>query len=450
MPRGGWPTLPEGLAAIEDTYEAVRLDLEYLDPVLATTPVGSDLLDLPLGELATRLASLREEKDALEHLPARTAALRALREEGLGDLLDDLSARRVEKDLVGPELDLAWWSSVFEQVLAQDPALAGQDGPPGGPRPPVPRARPHAHRSVVRPVRIAAREHLGGAMRDHRPEAEALFTELLEGRLTSLRDAQELYPEVLRRLRPCIIASPTLVPHLFTPARTVDLVILDAVQHLPVELVLSALARGRQVVVVGDPRAASGSAVGELASILPTVALSAAAPAATRTSPPSSWRTGTRVCCGRAAAARRAAGPPRDGRRRGDARPDLGRRGEHAGRGRPGRRDRDRARHDPPRGVARDRHGELGARRPGARRAARRGPAESCPRSVLLGCARRARRGGRGLGVAGLSRDAIVLSVGYGRTPHGRVLHRFGCSTRPVAMRCSSTPWVPRAVACTS
>ncbi len=39
-PRGGWPTLPEGLAAIEDTFEAVRLDLEYLDPVLSTTPVG--------------------------------------------------------------------------------------------------------------------------------------------------------------------------------------------------------------------------------------------------------------------------------------------------------------------------------------------------------------------------------------------------------------------------
>src|SRR5690606_28265512 len=29
-------------------------------------------------------------------------------------------------------------------------------------------------------------------------------------------------------------------------------------------------------------------------------------------------------------------------------------------------------------------------------------------------------------GVAGLSRDTILLSLGFGRTPHGRVLHRFG------------------------
>src|SRR5690606_38754925 len=28
--------------------------------------------------------------------------------------------------------------------------------------------------------------------------------------------------------------------------------------------------------------------------------------------------------------------------------------------------------------------------------------------------------------VAGLRRDAIILTVGYGKTPHGRVLYRFG------------------------
>ncbi|TGJ97884.1 hypothetical protein DLJ96_08315, partial [Actinotalea fermentans ATCC 43279 = JCM 9966 = DSM 3133] len=172
-PRGGWPTLPEGLAAIEDTYEAVRIDLEYLDPVLATTPVGSDLLDLPISELAARLAALGEDQEALENLPARTSALRTLRDEGLGDLLDDLSARRVEPELVGPELDLAWWSSVFEQILAQDPALAGQDG--AGLEALAGRFRDLDRTHVAAlsaPVRLAVREHLGAAMRDHRAEAE--------------------------------------------------------------------------------------------------------------------------------------------------------------------------------------------------------------------------------------------------------------------------------------
>ena len=35
--------------------------------------------------------------------------------------------------------------------------------------------------------------------------------------------------------------------------------------------------------------------------------------------------------------------------------------------------------------------------------------------------------------VAGLSRDAVIFSLGYGRTPHGRVLHNFGMISGPTA-----------------
>ena len=34
-------------------------------------------------------------------------------------------------------------------------------------------------------------------------------------------------------------------------------------------------------------------------------------------------------------------------------------------------------------------------------------------------------------GVAGLNRDAVILSLGFGRTPHGRALHRFGEISAP-------------------
>src|SRR5690625_6889554 len=32
---------------------------------------------------------------------------------------------------------------------------------------------------------------------------------------------------------------------------------------------------------------------------------------------------------------------------------------------------------------------------------------------------------------AGLRRDAVILSLGLGKTPHGRVLHRFGTISGP-------------------
>ncbi len=55
-----------------------------------------------------------------------------------------------------------------------------------------------------------------------------------------------------------------------------------------------------------------------------------------------------------------------------------------------------------------------------------------------------------------LRRDAVVLSVGFGRTPHGRVLHRFGAARR-TGRGCASArgagggpptaaPWCPASV----
>ena len=85
-------------------------------------------------------------------------------------------------------------------------------------------------------------DQLHASLRDNRDQAEGLFGQLVEERLTSVQTAMDDYGDVMRRLRPCLVATPTLVPHLLPAHRTVDLVILDAVQHLPVEAVLSALA----------------------------------------------------------------------------------------------------------------------------------------------------------------------------------------------------------------
>ena len=426
--RGGWPTLPEGLATIEDTYEAVRIDLEALEPVLATTTMGAHLADLELDGLAERLQRLAGDEAALVTLPERTAALRRLRTSGLGDLVEDLAARRVGPELVGAELELAWWTSVFEQILAVDPTLAGQDGT--GLDALARRFRELDRRHVEAlsvPVRAAVRAHLGNAMREGRDAAEALFTELIEGRLTTLRDLAERHGELLRRLRPALVSTPSLVPHLLPTSRTVDLVILDAVQHVPVEVVVPAIARGRQVVVVGDARSASGTAVHELAPLLPTVPLQ---PRENRRDPE---------------LARLMAAHGYDGLLRPSPMP----RGEALvhldvvdGTGMP----------DPVSGTVESTQAEVARVVEVAIEHALTRPEETLAvvtvtavhadriREALLGEVRANPAlapffsGKRPepvvvadiTGVAGLSRDTVLLSVGFGRTPHGRVLHRFG------------------------
>ena len=275
-PAGGWPRLPESLEVIEDEHGAVRQDVEGLAEVLATTPLGGDLTSTPFDALRERLNRLRSGAAALETLPERTHLLHGLRAAGLGDLVDDLAARRVEPTQAPAELDLAWWSTVFEHVLAADPALAGYDGAALGAL--SARYAELDRRHVVSrtaPVLAAALGRIASAVRVHRDQAEGLFAELVEERMTSLRDTVTRYPDLARRLRPVLVAGPMLVSQVLPASRTVDLVVVDAAAHLPVEAALPAIARGRQVVVVGDARCASGSAVRELAAVLPTVALHA-------------------------------------------------------------------------------------------------------------------------------------------------------------------------------
>ncbi|NHT19376.1 hypothetical protein, partial [Cellulomonas sp. IC4_254] len=275
-PAGGWPRLPEGLGEIEAEHREVRADVEALGVVLAGTPEGADLLGRPIGEVLDRVRRLVAARDTLAQLPERTRLLRSLRAAGLDDLLDDLAARRVPAALVPAELELAWWSTVFEQLLAADPALAGYDGRTLGRLAAEYRQLDVAHTAALAgPVRARAAAHVRNTMAAHTEQTEALFAELVEERLTGLRETFERYPDVARRLRPVLAAAPMLVPQVLPAARTVDLVVLDAAAHLPVEVALPAIARGRQVVVVGDRRCASGTAVRELADVLPTVPLRA-------------------------------------------------------------------------------------------------------------------------------------------------------------------------------
>ena len=122
---------------------------------------------------------------------------------------------------------------------------------------------------------------------------------------------------------------------------------------------------------------------------------------------------------GRAPRARR--GPRHRGR-------GGGRRRDDDDRGRPGRRARARARPHPPRPLARRHRARHHARHPG-----RGGPAPRASRASTTGVleffdedrpeaffVKNLER------VQGDERDDVILTVGYGKTPHGRVLHRFG------------------------
>ena len=156
--------------------------------------------------------------------------MRSLLDVGIGELLTDLATRRVGSHLVAAELELAWWTGVFEQIMRAEPSLAGFDGARLGALAAAYRELDLEHVAhLPEPVHAAVVGRIRTVLRTHRDQAELLFAELVDEHMVSLRDTIERFGDVARELRPVVAAAPMLVPHLDPPTRSVDLLVVDAV-----------------------------------------------------------------------------------------------------------------------------------------------------------------------------------------------------------------------------
>src|SRR5690606_31733421 len=106
------PTLPDDLESVRRAAARAQKALDELAVLLDGTEAGADLAHADLDELEQRIAALAADRHDLETLPRRTELLRRLTFDGLGELVEDLRVRRVPRDQVGAELELAWWRSV--------------------------------------------------------------------------------------------------------------------------------------------------------------------------------------------------------------------------------------------------------------------------------------------------------------------------------------------------
>jgi very-short-patch-repair endonuclease len=75
------------------------------------------------------------------------------------------------------------------------------------------------------------------------------------GRGVSIRKLFEQIPNLLNRLCPCMLMSPISVAQYLDPKNTLfDLVVFDEASQMPTSEAVGAMARGRNVIIVGDPK----------------------------------------------------------------------------------------------------------------------------------------------------------------------------------------------------
>lgn len=213
----------------------------------------------PTGTVAALVEQLDQWHHHLRRLRAWTvfcAARAAAEEAGLGPVGSAVASGDLPPELVEDAVRkgiLAWW---WETLAEEDPHLSGFRGVDYE----VLRSRfvqldteaaERARDAIV--ARVAARIPSLHAPGD---EAALLRRQLqLKRRHLPLRELFSRVPETLSRLKPCLLMSPLSIARTLDPSLPgVDVVIFDEASQIPPWDAIGAIARGRQVVIVGDSK----------------------------------------------------------------------------------------------------------------------------------------------------------------------------------------------------
>ena len=248
---GARPEVPLGIADVVVAFQAAYQDLDELDRVLGTAGDADRLKNLSLGKLAHRVSDLARESEVLQNIQERTTVVERMRAAHLEPLLDDLSARHVPAEDVASELELAWWQSVLERMLQTNQALLS------------------ANTSVIERLeadfRLVDDAHAGAngallassladawrvAVLDHKEEALALREALRSGYVSPAVLAQRS-PNLMSVLAPVWVMSPYEVAQLPDTMRFDAALLVDAGATTLVEN-LGAIRRADQVIAFGD------------------------------------------------------------------------------------------------------------------------------------------------------------------------------------------------------
>ncbi|MEN2736965.1 AAA family ATPase [Microbacterium sp. X-17] len=246
------PEVPVGIADVQVAYQRVAEDLARLDIPLRRVGTPQSLAALPVEELTRQVAGLAAESEVLANLQERTALLGQLRERGLDPLLSDLSVRHVPESQVSAELELAWWQSVLEALLASDRALLSGNTSVLDRLEADFRLVDEAHASATgKQLAWMLAETWKIGIVDWPEEAKAL-KKLLTTSAPTAATLNAAAPHLARPLAPVWLVSPYEVPSIDAEVAFDTVVLIDAGASSLAENI-PALRRARQVVAFGDP-----------------------------------------------------------------------------------------------------------------------------------------------------------------------------------------------------
>ncbi|WP_186094178.1 DUF3320 domain-containing protein [Burkholderia gladioli] len=246
-------TLIESQAFIQSSVnvlaDELQLDLE--------ASIGGAIPDARLEVIVWRLGRWSEEREQLfRWVNYRDRSERA-RAQGCGDLVARLDDGRIAPEALGTAFEMAYFEEIYARMARLEPDLARFDGATHG--------RLVQEFALLDRQRIiaASSEVVQAHYRNVPPRDGGALGPLgvLRGEIQkkkghiSLRKLVERAGPALRALKPVFMMSPLSVAQFLVPgSMEFDLLVMDEASQIQPVDALGAIARSRQVVVVGDPK----------------------------------------------------------------------------------------------------------------------------------------------------------------------------------------------------
>lgn len=234
-------------------------DLHSRAAALAARLHEAQALDLTahplLPQMRQALASLDAEKAFLIRFPDLYESEANVRAHRLGPLLDEAIVAELTGQETADAAVHAWLASMLDRITAQRSALAAFDA--------------LSHEAAIKDYAAADRDHIitstervrrawaerAVRVRDEFPEEASQVARQagLMRRHMPIRDLFGKAEHVLTAVKPCWVMSPLVVAQVLPARPCFDVVIFDEASQIPPADAASSILRARQAVVAGDP-----------------------------------------------------------------------------------------------------------------------------------------------------------------------------------------------------
>ena len=117
------PEVPLGLADIQSKFEEIYQTLQLLQKHLNPDPDIELLTQMNLDDLAALLKELAEKTGPLDRYIERLPMFRELTSIGLAEFTKEVSKTKPDYDQLQREFELTWWQSALEMIIQTDPRI---------------------------------------------------------------------------------------------------------------------------------------------------------------------------------------------------------------------------------------------------------------------------------------------------------------------------------------